>query len=108
MQTRKSRGKWLNRNLKKEPNRSERKPEKGYSQPEKSPIFCKNAAPLANRTGQAFKAGSHGKGSMDKKERELVEGIYRDCLRLKKRKELTEFGEGQMAVCGMLLGLDNR
>lgn len=40
---------------------------------------------------------------MNKKERELVEGIYRDCLKLKKRKELTEFGEGQMKVCGMLL-----
>ena len=40
---------------------------------------------------------------MNKKERALVEGIYRDCLILKKRKELTEFGEGQKRVCGMLI-----
>lgn len=41
---------------------------------------------------------------MDRKERALVEEIYKDCLRLKKRGELTEFGEGQLRVCEMLLG----
>ncbi|MFH1065514.1 MAG: hypothetical protein V1734_03350 [Nanoarchaeota archaeon] len=40
---------------------------------------------------------------MNKKECALVEGIYRDCLKLKRIRELTEFGEGQMRVCGMLL-----
>lgn len=71
--------------------------------PKKCSHFCKNAAPLAIRTGQAFKAEIPEKAIMNKKERALVEGIYRDCLILKKRKELIEFGEGQKRVCGMLI-----
>lgn len=55
------------------------------------------------RAEQAYKAENNAKDRMNKKERELVEGIYKDCLRLKKRGELTEFGEGQMRVCEMLL-----
>jgi len=45
---------------------------------------------------------------MNKRERALVEGINGDYLMLKKRKELTEFGEGQMRVCEMLLSVKRR
>lgn len=41
--------------------------------------------------------------SMKKKERTLITKIYNDCLQLKKKGDLTEFGAGQMAVCEMLM-----
>lgn len=58
------------------------------------------------RTGKGLFNCNKKNNMMNKKEREFVEGIYRDCLILKKRKELTEFGEGQMRICGMLLAVN--
>jgi hypothetical protein len=40
--------------------------------------------------------------NMNRAERELVERMYRDCLQLKRRGELTEFGEGQLVLCKLL------
>ena len=40
---------------------------------------------------------------MNRKEGDLLRGIYADCLRLKRAGELTEFGEGQLVLCRMLL-----
>ncbi|MDD4878073.1 MAG: hypothetical protein PHO02_03495 [Candidatus Nanoarchaeia archaeon] len=40
---------------------------------------------------------------MNKKERLLVMEIYKDCLKLKRRGELTEFGEGRLNLCRILL-----
>ena len=56
------------------------------------------------RTGKGLFNCNYNSNIMNKRERTLIEGIYRDCLKLKRRKELTEFGEGQMCVCEMLLG----
>jgi len=55
--------------------------------------------------GQAFKAEMAVKVCMNKKESKLISEIYLDCLLLKKRKEITEFGEGQLKICEMLLGV---
>ncbi|MBU4351624.1 MAG: hypothetical protein KJ939_00895 [Nanoarchaeota archaeon] len=40
---------------------------------------------------------------MNKKEQKFITSIYNDCLALKRRGELTEFGQGQMILCKMLL-----
>jgi hypothetical protein len=40
---------------------------------------------------------------MNKVEETLIKEIYRDCINLKKIKELTEFGEGQIYLCKLLL-----
>jgi len=40
---------------------------------------------------------------MNKQEFKILTGIYTDCLRLKKRKELTEFGRGQLYLCELLI-----
>lgn len=40
---------------------------------------------------------------MNKKERLLITEIYKDCLKLKRRGELTEFGEGRLNLCKILL-----
>lgn len=39
---------------------------------------------------------------MNKRERALIEKIYKDCVQLKRRGELTEFGEGELSVCRIL------
>ena len=41
---------------------------------------------------------------MNRRERKLLEDIYRHCLALRKHGELTEFGSGQMVLCGLLRG----
>lgn len=40
---------------------------------------------------------------MNKKEREYLEEVYKDCLSLERRKDLTEYGAGQGDLCIMLL-----
>lgn len=40
---------------------------------------------------------------MNKKEQQLIKEIYKDCLALKKRGELTEFGYGQLCLCKRLI-----
>jgi hypothetical protein len=40
---------------------------------------------------------------MNKKEKAILYQIYSDCVYLKLRDELTEFGEGQLDVCKTLL-----
>ena len=40
---------------------------------------------------------------MNNKKRKMILEIYRDCLKLKSKQELTEFGKGQLAVCKLLL-----
>ena len=40
---------------------------------------------------------------MNKRERKLIEEVYKDCIKLKRRKDLTEFGKGQLYLCMMLL-----
>ena len=42
---------------------------------------------------------------MNKQEFQLITEIYKDCIKLKRRKELTEFGEGQLMLCKLLLKL---
>ena len=43
---------------------------------------------------------------MDKKDRELIRKIYENCLRLQLKGELSEYDDGRMAVCEMLLKLN--
>ncbi len=40
---------------------------------------------------------------MDKRERAKLEDIYRDCLSLERRKDLTEYGAGMGLMCIILL-----
>lgn len=40
---------------------------------------------------------------MNRRERELVERTYRECVNLKKRGELTGFGLGELMLCKRLL-----
>ncbi len=40
---------------------------------------------------------------MNQREHKFILEIYKDCLKLKKRKELTEYGKGQEDLCLMLL-----
>ena len=40
---------------------------------------------------------------MRKDEREYLKAIYCDCISLRRRGELTDFGEGQLALCKTLL-----
>ena len=40
---------------------------------------------------------------MNLRERTLLKNIYKDCIKLRQKNELTEFGEGQLALCQMLL-----
>ena len=40
---------------------------------------------------------------MNKKERIYLEEIYRDCIKLEKKKDLTEHGRGQGDLCIDLL-----
>jgi hypothetical protein len=40
---------------------------------------------------------------MNRRENELVLKVYKDCLKLKRNGKLTEYGEGQMDLCRMLL-----
>lgn len=39
---------------------------------------------------------------MNRQEKNLLLEVYRDCLRLEKRGELTEYGRGQKDLCKML------
>ena len=40
---------------------------------------------------------------MNRNEKQKLEKIYRDCIDLHRRKELTGYGEGQRDLCVMLL-----
>ncbi|MFA4887833.1 MAG: hypothetical protein WC595_06500 [Candidatus Nanoarchaeia archaeon] len=40
---------------------------------------------------------------MNSKEKNILLIIYKDCLELKRKGVLTEFGEGQLEVCRILL-----
>ena len=40
---------------------------------------------------------------MNKKERELVQDVYDECLRCEKNNDLTEFGAGQGTLAALLL-----
>lgn len=40
---------------------------------------------------------------MNKKERKYLEEVYKDCVSLERRKDLTEFGAGQGMLCCILL-----
>jgi len=40
---------------------------------------------------------------MNAREKKLIKETYADCIRLKKKGELTEFGEGQLVLCELLL-----
>ena len=40
---------------------------------------------------------------MNRNEKQKLEKIYKDCMDLQKRKELTGYGEGQRDICVMLL-----
>lgn len=40
---------------------------------------------------------------MNQKEREYLEEIYKDCINLERRKDLTEYGAGQGDLCILLL-----
>ena len=40
---------------------------------------------------------------MKRKEKKILEGIYKDTLRLEKKKDLTEYGRGQGDLCIILL-----
>jgi len=39
---------------------------------------------------------------MNKKERAIIKEIKRDCIKLKKKKDLTEFGWGQLCLIQIL------
>ena len=41
---------------------------------------------------------------MNRREKNRLLKVYKDCLKLKRKGELTEYGEGQMDLCRMLLG----
>ena len=43
---------------------------------------------------------------MNRRERALVLHIYRDCLRLEKAGQLSEFGLGELYLCRLLLNLE--
>jgi len=40
---------------------------------------------------------------MNQRENKIILEIYKDCLQLNKRKELAEYGRGQMDLCLILL-----
>ena len=40
---------------------------------------------------------------MNRQEKNRLLKVYRDCLKLKRKGKLTEYGEGQMDLCKMLL-----
>lgn len=40
---------------------------------------------------------------MNRKEKKLLLEIYKDRLKLKRQKQLTEFGEGQLVLCKILI-----
>jgi hypothetical protein len=40
---------------------------------------------------------------MNKKEKKLLEEIYKECIESEKRKDLTGFGAGQGILCAILL-----
>ena len=40
---------------------------------------------------------------MNKQEKAYLEEVYRDCVSLERRKDLTEFGAGQGLLCSILL-----
>mgnify|MGYP003565200527 CR=1 FL=1 len=40
---------------------------------------------------------------MNKKEKEFLEEIYNDCIKLKRKNDLTEYGAGQGALASVLL-----
>lgn len=40
---------------------------------------------------------------MNRQEKDRLLKIYKDCLKLKKKGMLTEYGEGQMDLCKILL-----
>jgi len=44
---------------------------------------------------------------MNRQEKKLLLEIYRDCLKLEKRGELTEYGRGQRDLCRMLLKIND-
>ena len=41
---------------------------------------------------------------MNKKEKSKLEKIYKDCVNLERKKDLTEYGAGQGDLCIVLLG----
>jgi hypothetical protein len=43
---------------------------------------------------------------MDRKDRELIRKIYENCLRLQLQGKLSEYDDGRMAVCEMILKLN--
>lgn len=45
---------------------------------------------------------------MNKIEKKKLLEIYEDCLKLEKQGTLTEFGEGQLILCKMLLNHKNK
>jgi hypothetical protein len=40
---------------------------------------------------------------MNRQEYELVLQVYEDCVQLENRNELTEFGQGELSLCRLLL-----
>ena len=44
---------------------------------------------------------------MNKRERKLIANIYKDCLKMKRLGQLTDFGEGQLMLCKLLLKTEN-
>ena len=45
---------------------------------------------------------------MNRQEKELVLKAYKDCQNLKRKGKLTEYGEGQMDLCTMMLNKRNK
>ena len=41
---------------------------------------------------------------MNKEEKKLIKEIKKDCLQLKRRKDLTAYGEGMLVIIKMLEG----
>jgi len=41
--------------------------------------------------------------SMNKREKTILSQIYKDCLKLKRQKQLTEYGKGQLDLIEVLL-----
>ena len=44
---------------------------------------------------------------MNRREKNRLLKVYKDCLKLKRKGELTEYGEGQMDLCKILLNKGN-
>lgn len=44
---------------------------------------------------------------MDRKEQKLLKEIEEDCIKLKRSKQLTEYGQGQMDLIKIIRGAKN-